>query len=89
MNRQDRRILSIEVARLRPVATVVLAALAVSPSLVELMDGNLSAVTLLARLAGALVVCGALVWVATAVVLHYADVQVRSREEEQASELRR
>lgn len=65
--------------RLRPVATVVLAALVVTPSLWEAITGNLSPVTVLGRLVLGLLVCGALVWAATGVVLHYAKVQLRSR----------
>lgn len=81
--------LTVEIARFRPVATVVLAVLVVCPSLDELINGNLSAVGLLARLAGALFVCGLLVWMATAVVLHYANVQARAAEDDQATDLHR
>ncbi len=71
---------------MRPVATVVLAALVTAPSLWEAATGNLSPAAVLGRLALALPVCAALVWAATGVVLHYAKVQLRSRS---AAEMRR
>jgi len=66
-----------EVQRYRPLATVVLAVAVVLPSLWELATGNLSAVTLLGRLALALAVCGVLVWAGTGVVLRYARIHAR------------
>ncbi len=79
MNPRDHQRFIAEVCRLRPVATVVLAALAVTPSLWEAAANNLSPVTVLGRLALALLVCSLLVWATTGVVLHYARVQLRSR----------
>ena len=66
-----------EVLRYRPLATVVLAVAVVLPSLWELATGNLSAVTLLARLALALAVCSVLVWALTGIVLRYARMHLR------------
>jgi hypothetical protein len=63
----------------RPLATVILAAALVLPSLWELATGNLSAVTLLARLALALPVCAVLVWGVTGIVLRYARMQARAQ----------
>ena len=54
MTRRDLQWFVGEVLRYRPLATVVLAVALVLPSLWELATGNLSAVTLLARLALAL-----------------------------------
>lgn len=79
MSGRDHQQFADEVSRLRPVLTVLLAALAVLPSLWEAATGNLSPVTVLVRLALALLVCGALVWATTGVVLHYTRVQVRAR----------
>jgi len=67
-----------EVQRYRPLATVALAVALVLPSLWELATGNLSAVTLLGRLALALAVCAVLVWALTGVVLRYARLHARS-----------
>jgi hypothetical protein len=72
MTRRDLQWFTAEVLRYRPLATVVLAVALVLPSLWELANGNLSAVTLLTRLALALVVCAVLVWALTGVVLRYA-----------------
>jgi hypothetical protein len=69
---------NVDVRRFRPVLTVSLAALSILPSLWEAATGNLSFVSVLGRLALALVVSAVLVWLTTAVVLHYARVQLRS-----------
>jgi len=67
-----------EVQRRRPLASVVLAVLLTLPSLWQTVAGNLSVVTFLFRLALALAVSLALVWLVTGVFLHYARVQARS-----------
>ena len=67
----------IDLQRFRPVATVVLAALLMLPSLGELAAGNLSAVTFLVRLALALAVCAVLVWALTGMVLRYARMHAQ------------
>ena len=72
MTGRDLRSFAGDVQCFRPLATVLLAVALVLPSLWELVNGNLSAVTLLARLALALPVCAALVWGVTGVVLRYA-----------------
>ena len=79
VNPRDHQRFIAELSRLRPVGTVVLAALVVAPSLWEAATGNLSPVAVLERLALALLVCSLLVWATTGVVLHYARVQLRSR----------
>ena len=65
MTRRDLQWFIGEVQRYRPLATVVLAVALVLPSLWELATGNLSAITLLARLALALAFCAVLVWAVT------------------------
>jgi len=77
MTRREFRSFVIDVQRLRPLATVVLAVALILPSLWELANGNLSAVTLLARLALALAVCALLVWAVTGVVLRYARMHAQ------------
>jgi hypothetical protein len=77
MRRRDLQWFAVDVLRFRPVATVVLAVALVLPSLWELAAGNLSAVTLLVRLALALAVCALLVWAATGVVLRYARMHAQ------------
>jgi hypothetical protein len=77
MTRRDLQWFVGEVQRYRPLATVVLAVAVVLPSLWELATGNLSAVTLLGRLALALAVCGVLVWALTGVVLRYARMHAQ------------
>jgi hypothetical protein len=77
MTRRDLQWFIGEVLRYRPLATVVLAVALVLPSLWELATGNLSAVTLLARLALALGVCAMLVWALTGIVLRYARLHAQ------------
>jgi hypothetical protein len=77
MTRRDLLSFVIDVQRFRPVATVVLAALLMLPSLGELAAGNLPAVTFLVRLALALAVCAVLVWALTGMVLRYARMHAR------------
>jgi hypothetical protein len=83
MTRRDLRSFVIDVQRFRPVATVVLAALLMLPSLGEFAAGNLPAVTFLVRLALALAVCAVLVWALTGMILRYARMHAqRSAESE-------
>jgi hypothetical protein len=77
MTRRDVRSFVVDVQRFRPVATVVLAAVLTLPSLFEVAAGNLSAVTLLVRLALALAVCAVLVWSVTGVILRYARLHAQ------------
>jgi uncharacterized membrane protein len=77
MTRRDIRSFVVDVQRFRPMATVVLASLLTLPSLFEVAAGNLSAVTLLVRLALALVVCAVLVWAVTGVILRYARLHAQ------------
>ncbi|MFZ0248569.1 MAG: hypothetical protein WAL61_01390 [Acidimicrobiales bacterium] len=77
MTRRDFRSFVIDVQRFRPFASVVLAAALMVPSLWEVASGNLSAITLLVRLALALAVCSVLVWGATGLVLRYARMHAQ------------
>jgi hypothetical protein len=77
MTRKDLRWFVVDVQRFRPVATVVLAVGLLVPSMWELVTGNLSAVTLLVRLALALAVCAVLVWAVTGVILRYARMHAQ------------
>jgi hypothetical protein len=84
MTRRDLRSFVLDIQRLRPVASVVLAVVVMVPSLWEVASGNLSAITLLVRLALALAVCTVLVWAATGLVLRYARMHAqRAAEAEQ------
>jgi hypothetical protein len=78
MTRRDLQWFIGEVQRYRPLAAVGLAVALVLPSLWELATGNLSVVTLLARLALALGVCTVLVWAVTGVLLRYARLHART-----------
>ncbi len=75
MNVRQHQALAADIRRIRPLAVVVLATLCILPSFWEVVTGNLSAVTLLGRLALALLVIGLLVWAVTGVILYYARVQ--------------
>ena len=77
MTRRELRTFAIDVQRFRPVATMVVAALLMLPSLGELAGGNLSAVTFLVRLALAVAVCAVLVWALTGMVLRYARMHAQ------------
>jgi hypothetical protein len=79
MKRRDYSALVADVRRLRPIVVVALAAIALLPSFVEMATQNLAALTVLVRLAESLVLIGVLVWGASAVVLHYARIQVESQ----------
>lgn len=65
----------VDVHRLRPLISVLLALLALVPSLVEMATQGLSPIVVLARLAEGLALFGTLVWMVTGVVLHYARIQ--------------
>jgi hypothetical protein len=77
MTRRDLRSFVLDVQRFRPVASVVLAVAFMVPSLWEVASGNLSAITLLVRLALALAVCTVLVWAATGLILRYARMHAQ------------
>jgi hypothetical protein len=78
VRRRDYITLVDDVRRLRPLVIIVLATVVMLPSLYEVVTQDVSPLTLLVRLAESLAVLGLLVWVVSAVVLHYARIQVRS-----------
>jgi hypothetical protein len=78
MRRRDYVTLLDDVRRLRPLVVIVLATVVMLPSMYELVTQDVSPLTLLVRLAESLAVVGLLVWIVSAVVLHYARIQVRS-----------
>ncbi len=69
-----------DVRRLRLLGVVVLAIGVLVPSVIEIFRQDLSPVTVLSRLVLSLIVIGALVWILSGVVLHYARVQVVAHE---------
>ena len=79
MRRRDYHALAVDIRRFRPVVVIVLAVIVLLPSLDEMLTGGLSPLVVLARLAESLAVVGALVWAVSAVVLHYARIQVESQ----------
>jgi hypothetical protein len=78
VRRRDYHALAVDIRRLRPVIVIVLALIVLLPSLDEMLTDSLSPLAVLARLAESLAVVGALVWAVSAVVLHYARIQVES-----------
>jgi ABC-type nickel/cobalt efflux system permease component RcnA len=86
MKRREYHALITDVRRLRPVLVVALTVVVLLPSLDDMVNGGLSPLAVLARLALSLAVVGALVWAVSAVVLHYARIQVKSgRDQENAT----
>lgn len=75
MKRHNFYAFMIDVHRLRPLISLVLALLALMPSLIELVTQGLSPILVLARLAQGLALFGTLVWMVSGVVLHYARIQ--------------
>ena len=78
MRRRDYHALAVDIRRLRPVIVIVLAVIVLLPSLDEMLTDSVSPLVVLARLAESLAVVGSLVWAVSAVVLHYARIQVES-----------
>ena len=63
--------------RLRPLVIVIVTVITILPSLVQTVTQNLSAISVLTRLAVSLFLIGSLVWIVTAVMVHYARIQAR------------
>lgn len=78
MRRRDYHALAVDIRRFRPIIVIVLAVIVLLPSLDEMVTQGLPPLVVLARLAESLAVVGALVWGVSAVVLHYARIQVES-----------
>jgi hypothetical protein len=72
MKRREYHALTTDVRRLRPILALALTVVVLLPSLDDMVIGGL------ARLAVSLAVVGALVWGVSALVLHYARIQVKS-----------
>jgi hypothetical protein len=71
-----------DVRRLRPLASVIVTVLVMTPSFVEMGTQALSALSVLERLAAALAIVSVLVWLVSGLVLHYARTQLRNSLEE-------
>jgi hypothetical protein len=80
VKRREYHVLVADVRRLRPLIVIVLAIVTLLPSFDQMLTQGLSALSVLARFAASLAVCGALVWVVSAIVLYYARVQVESHQ---------
>jgi amino acid permease len=66
-----------DVRRLRPLASVIVTVLVMSPSFVEMGTQSLSALSVLERLAASLALVSVLVLLVSGLVLHYARTQLR------------
>jgi hypothetical protein len=84
MKRREYHALAMDVRRLRPILVLALTVVVMLPSLEDMVVGGLSALTVLARLAVSLAVVGALVWAVSALVLHYARIQVQSGRDQES-----
>jgi hypothetical protein len=71
-----------DVRRLRPLASVIVTVLVMTPSFVEMGTQSLSALSVLERLAASLALVSVLVWLLSGLVLHYARTQLRNSLEE-------
>jgi hypothetical protein len=78
VKRREYHALAADVRRFRPVVVIVLTVIVLAPTLDEMATQSVSPLAALARLALSLAVVGALVWAVSAVVLHYARIQVES-----------
>jgi hypothetical protein len=84
MKRREYHALITDVRRLRPVLVLALTVAVLLPSLDDMVVGGLSPLTVLARFALSLAVVGALVWAVSALVIHYARIQVKSGREQES-----
>lgn len=78
MKRRDYNGFIVDVLRFRPLVVVILSAAVLLPSFVQVVTQGLSLVAVLLRFAEAVAFVGFLVWLASAVVIHYARIQARS-----------
>jgi hypothetical protein len=79
LKRRDYGALMADIRRLRPVIVVALVIVVLLPSLDEMATQNLSPLTVLVRLTEGLAFIGTLVWLVSAVVIHYARIQVEAQ----------
>jgi hypothetical protein len=82
MQRRDYYRFAADVRRLRPLASVIVTVLVMTPSFVEMGTQALSTVSVLERLAAALAIVSVLVWLVSGLILHYARTQLRNSLEE-------
>jgi hypothetical protein len=79
VKRRDYRALMSDIRRLRPVVVVVVTIVFLLPSLNEMATQDLSPLVGLTRLVEAMALVGTLVWLVSAVMLHYARIQADSQ----------
>jgi hypothetical protein len=79
VRRRDYRALMSDIRRVRPVVVVVLTIVFLLPSLNEMATQDLSSLVVLTRLVEAMALAGMLVWLVSAVMLHYARIQADSQ----------
>jgi hypothetical protein len=79
MKKRDYHLLMGDVRRFRPLVVMVLTIIVLLPSFDAMLTQSLSPLTVLYRLAETLALVNVLVWAVSAVVLHYARIQVQSR----------
>jgi hypothetical protein len=82
MQQREYRRFAADVRRLRPLASVIVTVLVMTPSFVEMGTQSLSALSVLERLAASLALVSVLVWLVSGLVLHYARTQLRNSLEE-------
>lgn len=82
MQQREYRRFAADVRRLRPLASVIVTVLVMTPSFVEMGTQSLSALSVLERLATSLALVSVLVWLVSGLVLHYARTQLRNSLEE-------
>jgi len=75
-----------DIRSLRAAITVGLSAFVIAPSFLDFVHQELSPVQVLARFAESLIVVGALVWVTTSILLHYAKTQARTENSRHSDE---
>lgn len=75
----------VDVRRLRPLVSVIVTVIVIIPSFLEMGTQDLSAVSVLERLAEALAFTSVLVWLASSVIVRYARIQLRKSLEERNS----
>jgi hypothetical protein len=79
VKRRDYRTLMSDIRRLRPVVVVVVTIVFLLPSLNEMATQDLSPLVVLTRLVEAMALVAMLVWLVSAVMLHYARIQADSQ----------
>jgi hypothetical protein len=78
MQQREYRRFAADVRRLRPLASVIVTVLVMTPSFVEMGTQSLSALSVLERLAVSLALVTVLTWLLSGLILHYARTQLRN-----------